>query len=202
MDHCACRWHRFTQVIARRELVEDTHMSTNIEKATSYAVPLYFLSFAMIMPGVGHCAAFAGMRADPAGGTVTGIQIVTENKQRQIARNALQNLQNIPASQRSQAVDEARKVVNAVDQRIGSLGGQVGDACESDGLTVAEEERRDDMLREIRFKRITLEKWYGGIEYGDRNDWNKLKQGFANAYFDLNNYFGKAVLAFNRDGAG
>ncbi len=177
-------------------------MATRIEKTTSYVVPLYFLSFAMIVPGIGHCAPFSGMRADQAGGTAAGIQIVTEKKQRQVAWNALQNLQNMPASQHNQAVDEARKVVNAMDQRIGDLEGQVGDACESDGLTTSEEERRDDMLREIRFKRITLEKWYGGIEYGNENNWKKLKQGFANAYFDLNNYFGKSVLAFNRDGAG
>ncbi|MEJ2650558.1 MAG: hypothetical protein P8173_01920 [Gammaproteobacteria bacterium] len=104
------------------------------------------------------------------------------------------------ATQHSQATDEARKVVNAMDHRIGALEGQVGDACESDGLTVAEEERRDHMLREIRIKRITLEKWYGAIEYGSGNEWKKVKQGFASAYFDLNDYFGKSVLAFNRDG--
>lgn len=175
-------------------------MSINIKKAISSAVPLYLLPFAMIMPGAGHCASFTAMSAAQAGGTVAGIQIAVERKQRQLAWNALQNLQNIPADQHSQAVDEAKKVVNAMDQRIGALGGQVGDACESDGLTVAEEERRDDMLREIRIKRITLEKWYGGIEYGDGTNWKKIKQGFANAYFDLNNYFGKSVLAFNRDG--
>ena len=40
----------------------------------------------------------------------------------------------------------------------------------------------------------------GSIEYGGGNQWKKIKQGFANAYFDLNNYFGEAVLAFNMDG--
>ena len=177
-------------------------MSISIKKAASSAAPLYLLLFAMIMPGVGYCASSVGMSADQAGGgSVAGIQDAMEKKQRQLAWNALENLQKMPANQHNQAVDEARKVVNAMDHRIGALEGQVGDACESDGLTVAEEERRDDMLREIRIKRITLEKWYGGIEYGGGNEWKKIKQGFANAYFDLNNYFGKSILAFNRDGA-
>ncbi|MEJ2573286.1 MAG: hypothetical protein P8164_06785 [Gammaproteobacteria bacterium] len=79
----------------------------------------------------------------------------------------------------------------------GSVAG-IQDAMEK--KTVAEEERRDHMLREIRIKRITLEKWYGAIEYGSGNEWKKVKQGFASAYFDLNDYFGKSVLAFNRDG--
>jgi hypothetical protein len=175
-------------------------MSTSIKQTASSAVPLYLLLFAMITPGVGFCASSVGVSAAPAdGGNVAGIQDAMEKKQRQLARNALVNLQNMSADQHSQAVDEARKVVNAMDHRIGALEGRVGDACESDGLTVGEEERRDDMLREIRIKRITLEKWYGGIEYGGRNEWKMTKHGFANAYFDLNNYFGKSVLAFNRD---
>jgi len=177
-------------------------MSISIKKAASFAVPLYLLIFTTIMPGVGYCASSVGVSADQAGsGRVAGIQDAMEQKQRQLAWSALDNLQKMSADQHSQAVDEARKVVNAMDHRIGALEGQVGDACESNGLTVAEEERRDDMLREIRIKRITLEKWYGGIEYGGGNEWKKIKQGFANAYFDLNNYFGKSVLAFNRDRA-
>jgi hypothetical protein len=177
-------------------------MSTNVKKAASSVMPLYLLVFAMIMPGVGYGASSAGVSTEQTGGGSTaGIQDAMEKKQRQLARNALDSLQNMSADQHSQAADEARKVVNAMDHRIGALEGQVGDACESDGLTVAEEERRDDMLREIRIKRIILEKWYGGIEYGSGNEWKKVKQGFANAYFDLNDYFGKSVLAFNRDGA-
>jgi hypothetical protein len=178
---------------ARREFVEDTHMSISIKKLASSALPLYLLAFTEIMPGVGYCASSGA-------GSVAGIQDAMEQKQRQLAMSALQNLQNMSANQHSQAADEARKVVNAMDHRIGALEGQVGDACESDGLTVSEEERRDDMLREIRIKRMALEKWYGGIEYGGGNQWKKIKQGFANAYFDLNNYFGEAVLAFNMDG--
>ena len=175
-------------------------MSINIKKSASSAVPLYLLLFAMIIPGAGYCASSAGMSADQANsGSIAGIQDSMEKKQRQLAWNAIENLQNMSAAQHSQAVGEARKVVNAMDHRIGALEGQVGDACESDGLTVAEQERRDDMLREIRIKRITLEKWFGGMEYGSRNEWKKIKQGFANAYFDLNDYFGKSVLAFNRD---
>lgn len=153
---------------------------------------MYILLLIGIMPGVGYCASSGS-------GNATGIQDAMEQKQRQLALSALQNFQNMSANQHSQAVDEARKVVNAMDHRIGALEGQVGDACESDGLTVSEEERRDDMLREIRIKRMTLEKWYGGIEYGGGYQWKKVKQGFANAYFDLNNYFGEAVLAFNMD---
>jgi hypothetical protein len=175
-------------------------MSISIKKAASSAVPLYLLILTTIMPGEGYCASSVGVNADLAGsGSGFGIQDAMEQKQRQLARSALDNLQNMSADQHNQAVDEARKVVNAMDHRIGALEGQVGDACESDGLTVAEEERRDDMLREIRIKRITLEKWYGGIEYGGGNEWNKVKRGFTNAYFDLNNYFGESVLAFNRD---
>jgi hypothetical protein len=176
-------------------------MSTSFKQTASSTVPLYLLLFAMTMPSVGYGATPIGVSAGPAdGGSVAGIQDAMEKKQRQLARNALDNLQNMSATQHSQATDEARKVVNAMDHRIGALEGQVGDACESDGLTVAEEERRDDMLREIRIKRITLEKWYGAIEYGSGNEWKKVKQGFASAYFDLNDYFGKSVLAFNRDG--
>jgi hypothetical protein len=177
----------------RREFVEDTHMSISIKKLASSALPLYLLLFAEIVPGVGYCASSGG-------GSEAGIQDTMEQNQRQLAWNALQNLQNMSANHHSQAADEARKVVNAMDHRIGALEGQVGDACESDGLTVSEEERRDDMLREIRTKRMTLEKWYGGIEYSSGNEWKTVKQGFTNAYFDLNNYFGEAVLAFNMDG--
>lgn len=177
-------------------------MSIKIKKAASSTVPLYLLILTTIIPGVGYCASSVGVSADLTGsGSVAGIQDDMEQKQRHLAWSALDNLQNMSADQHSQAVDEARKVVNAMDHRIGALEGLVGDACESDGLTVAEEERRDDMLREIRIKRITLEKWYGGIEYGGGKEWKKLKQGFANAYFDLNNYFGKSVLAFSRDRA-
>ena len=173
-------------------------MSINIKKPASSAVPLYLLILTTIMPGIGYCASSVGMSANQAGSGV-GIQDAMEQKQRQLARSALENLQNMSADQHSQAVDEARKVVNAMDHRIGALEGQVGDACESDGLTVGEQERRDDMLREIRIKRITLEKWYGGIEYGGGNEWKKIRQGFTSAYYDLNDYFGKSVLAFNMD---
>lgn len=175
-------------------------MSISIKMAGSSAVPLYLLILTTIMPGMGYCASSVGLSADQAGsGSGIGIQDAMEQKQRQLAMSALDNLQNMSVDQHSLAVDEARKVVNAMDHRIGALEGQVGDACESDGLTVGEQERRDDMLREIRIKRITLEKWYGGIEYGGGNEWKKIKQGFTNAYYDLNNYFGKSVLAFNMD---
>jgi len=175
-------------------------MAINIQKSALSAVPLLLLVSAMIMPAAGYCASPAGAGAEQAdsGGTA-GIQDAMESRQRQLARAALEKLQNMSVDQHSNAADEARKVVNAMDHRIGALEAQVGDACESDGLTMTQEKRRDDMLRGIRMKRMTLEKWYGGIEYGGGKEWKTVKQGFANAYYDLNTYFGEAVLALNRD---
>ena len=50
-------------------------MSISIKKAASSALPLYFLIFSTILPGVGYCSSSVGVSADQVGsGIVAGIQ--------------------------------------------------------------------------------------------------------------------------------
>jgi len=122
-----------------------------------------------------------------------------EKTQRKRAEEAMQSLRGLSSDQMKKAAAKAKQVVDAMAKRIAAHQAQVADAVALDRISPAERKKHNEMLDQIQERRITLMEWYGGVEYGCAKNWDKIKKGFVNAYTDLNDYFGKAVLAYNRD---
>ena len=54
-------------------------------------------------------------------------------------------------------------------------------------------------LATLRQQRNEVAEWYGGMKYSSSNAWDRMKQGFSNAYSSLHDSWVKAEQEFDKD---
>ena len=138
------------------------------------------------------------LASDAGSGKETAASADLRDVKREWAQ-ASRTLMAYTVAQRDQALDEGRRMLTAMDQRIEKLEARAAD--EWGELSDAARGQREQTLRALRKQRNEVAEWYGGLSQSSASAWNKVKKGFVDAYGELNSAFGEAVRAFERSDA-
>ena len=89
----------------------------------------------------------------------------------------------------------AQKKLAAMDERIERLEAQIDEKW--DEWSEEARQRNQNALQTLRSQRKELQQWYDNMKHSSADAWEKVKQGFINAYDELSTSVGKAQSEFN-----
>ena len=108
---------------------------------------------------------------------------------------AMQTLKSYSIEQRDQARDMAQQKLATMDERIERLEAQIDEKW--DEWSEEARQRHQNALQTLRGQRKELQQWYDNMKHSSADAWEKVKQGFINAYDELSTSVGKAQSEFN-----
>jgi chromosome segregation ATPase len=119
---------------------------------------------------------------------------VTREEMNQEISEAIAAIKGYSVEQRDRALEEARAMMDKLDARIARL----EDSLQNDWneLSQATREQTNDSLRALRKKRNALSEWYGGLAQSSGEAWEEVKDGFSQAYADLQESWADVKAAY------
>ena len=133
----------------------------------------------------------------PPGQAQSSNDSITAKDIKKETQDLLHTLQQYTVDQRDQAVKEADQALKKLDERIDKLESRVDNNW--DKMTQAARQKARDNLQLLRQQRNELAEWYGGFKYSSKNAWQRMKQGFTDAYQTMSDSWQQAKREFERD---
>lgn len=109
--------------------------------------------------------------------------------QREVSQ-AIEAIKGYSIDQRDQALQKARSMLDRLDARIEQL--ERGIRQNWDEMSETTRNKTSETLSQLRKKRNQLAEWYGSLKHGSGNAWDEIKQGFSDAYSELQAAWKKA----------
>ncbi|MDY6824583.1 MAG: hypothetical protein SWH68_12420 [Thermodesulfobacteriota bacterium] len=109
---------------------------------------------------------------------------------KQETRDLLEALKGYSAQQREEAVRQARAALDDLDRRIEDLETRIEKNREKMDRSARQQAR--ETLKSLRQQRVRLAEWYGSLKSSSGDAWGHMKEGFADAYRDINDAWEKA----------
>lgn len=131
--------------------------------------------------------------ASPAFATNSTEETSREEVRREVS-DAIEAIKGYSIEQRNQALRQARTMLDSLDSRIDQLEDRLRQ--DWDRMSEATRNRTAKTLRKLREKRNELAEWYGSLRHGSSNAWDEIKQGFSDAYSELQTAWEKADREF------
>lgn len=109
-------------------------------------------------------------------------------------QDLLQTIRSYTADKKDEAVQKAKNGLNNLDKRIDAIETSVDKNWDkmSDG---ARKEARKS-LKALRKQRNQVAEWYGSMKTSSANTWDHIKNGFSDAYKDLEDAWEKSEKEF------
>ena len=109
---------------------------------------------------------------------------------KQETRDLLKALKGYSARQREQAIRETRAALADLDRRIEDLETRIEKNWETMDRSARQQAR--ETLKTLRRQRVRVAEWYGSLKSSSGDAWGHMKEGFADAYRDINDAWEKA----------
>ena len=114
---------------------------------------------------------------------------------RKEARELASTLKRYGADQREESVDTATKALFELDNRILDLQLRIDNRWDEMNQAARDEAR--ESLRALQRQRIELAEWYGGLKSDSGDAWKDIRQGFSQAFGEINEGWEKALREFS-----
>ena len=97
--------------------------------------------------------------------------------------DAAEAIKNYTVEQRDEAVKKTKAALDDLDERIDRLEAKIRDKWGE--MDQAARDRATAALRALRQERERVAEWYGGLQHGSAEAWDRVKMGFSEAYKKL-----------------
>jgi flagellar biosynthesis GTPase FlhF len=131
--------------------------------------------------------------ADNHGGKKDSTNVTVETVQKE-TKELLDTLANYTVEQRDEAAKETKEALKRIDKRTDALEKDIEKDWEQMNDTAQKEAR--EALKELRQQRIALAEQYGSFKTSSDQAWERMKNGFSDAYSTLVSSWEKAQKAF------
>lgn len=131
--------------------------------------------------------AFASLAAEPTSAT-------TQDEVKKEVSQAVDTIRSYSVDRRDRALKEARQLLADIDRRIEQREAQLQDRWSK--MTAPARERTQALLRKLRAQRNAVSEWYGGLRHSSNNAWDDMKQGFTDAFSELQAAWDEAAQEF------
>lgn len=116
-------------------------------------------------------------------------QTTAQDVKKQVAET-VQTIKSYSITQRDQAVQKAKEVLEDFDARINDLESQVSQKW--DQMDQSARQEALSSMASLRKQRNAVAEWYGGLKHGSKQAWEDVKAGFSKSFHDLGDAFNKA----------
>ena len=113
---------------------------------------------------------------------------------KQETQELLQTLEAYTADQKDKAVDSTETALDKLDKRIDALEARVDESW--DKMDKDARKKARDSLKALRNQRNQVAEWYGRLKGSTENTWDHIKEGFSDAYKELNDAWEKSANEF------
>ena len=113
---------------------------------------------------------------------------------KQETQDLLQTLEAYTADQKDKAIRRTKAAVDKLDKRIDALEARVDERWEKMDKNARKKAR--DSLKALRQQRNQVAEWYGRLKGSTENAWEHMKEGFSDAYKELNDAWEKSENDF------
>jgi hypothetical protein len=147
-----------------------------------------YLFIILLVAGLGLAAPGFSVTADDAA-TVQDIERETTE--------LLQALKAYSIEQRDEALEHSSTALDNLDQRIEALETQMLDQW--DDMDQAARATGRASLQALREQRTRVAEWFGSLKISSASAWGHIKQGFSEAYQDLQGAWENSEQEINRE---
>lgn len=139
-------------------------------------------------------ALFAGV---PASYADSSNKEATAKEVKKEMQDLLEVLKTYTVEQRDEAVEKTQKALDKLDKRIDALQVRIDKNWNTMTNTAREEARAN--MKALRKQRTQVAEWYGSMKNSSASAWEKMKQGFSDAYKKLEEAWEKSEKEFNSE---
>jgi hypothetical protein len=106
-------------------------------------------------------------------------------------------IQGYSAEQRDKAIERVGSALVTLDARIEALQDRID--TNWDQLSESTRLQTRETLTALRQRRNEVAEWYGGLKYSSSNAWDRMKEGFSDAYTALRESWVEAEQEFDKE---
>ncbi len=126
--------------------------------------------------------------------TASDVAKVTDDKAQKELMDALEAVKGYSVTQRDQLLEKAKSAVAELDVRINRLESKIDTGAEK--ATQSTKDQWKETLATLRQQRIAIAEKYGELQQSTETVWDKVKEGFRNAYDEIAEALKEAEEAF------
>lgn len=109
-------------------------------------------------------------------------------------QDLLQTIGAYTADEKDEAVKKAKELINNLDERIDALEAKIDKNW--DQMSEATRTQARESLKALRKQRNQVAEWYGSMKTSSANAWDRMKNGFSDAYKALADAWEKSEKEF------
>lgn len=109
-------------------------------------------------------------------------------------QDLLQTIGAYTADEKDEAVKKAKELINNLDERIDVLEAKIDKNW--DQMSEATRTQARESLKALRKQRNQVAEWYGSMKTSSANAWDRMKNGFSDAYKALADAWEKSEKEF------